>query len=245
MEHLASIKSTVAQDAATYGDRFTVKADGKETIDLLEPTPLISMLAGELIYQLRSALDHLAFDLVQMNRSGIAFPANWEENCMFPIWTNPLKPGQKPPLPYGTFKRLPGIPIDVHTIIERVQPYYPAGTGAINTSLKLLNNLSNIDKHRRFALTVTRAQIRHNLIHKSGVTGYSIETLEHGAEISMPYAGEDDPIVEVERSTTLAVAFNERNALGDASGVPIDHLLEMILSEVWMEVVTPLRKFLN
>ena len=43
----------------------------------------------------------------------------------------------------------------------------------------------------------------------------------------------------------MTVAFNERNALGDASGVPIDHLLEMILSEVWMEVVNPLRKFLN
>ena len=244
-QHLEAIKSAITQDAATYGDRFIVKADGKETLDLLEPTPLIAMLAGEFIYQLRSTLDHLAFDLVKVNSDGVVLPLKWEEDCMFPIWTDPLKPGQTTPFPYGKFKGLPGIPVDAHTIIERVQPYYPPGTGAINTSLRLLNNLSNIDKHRRFAITVTRAQIRHDLIFKSGYTGYSIETLEHGAEIPTPYAGEEDPIVEVERSTSLRVAFNEKDALGAASGVPIDDLLETILKEVWREVVDPLRKFMN
>lgn len=242
IEHLEAIKVAIAHDAASYGDRFTVKADGKETLDLLEPTPLISVLAGELIYQLRSTLDHLAFDLVKVNRNGIELPSDWEENCAFPIRCD-LKPGQKTPLPYGAFKKLPGIPIDAHTIIEGVQPYYPNGTGALNTSLRLLNTLSNIDKHRRFALTVTRAQVRHNLIYKSGVTGYSVETLEHGAEIPTPYVSEDDPLEDVKTRTTLIVAFNERDALGDASGVPIDHLLETILSEVWMEVVNPLKSF--
>jgi len=245
MEHLEAIKKTIAQVASTYGDHFTVKADGKETLDLLEPTPLISMLAGELIYQLRSTLDHLAFDLVKINKAEVTLPTKWERDCMFPIWVGPLKPEQKTPLPYGTFKHLPGIPVEAHAIIERVQPYYPLGTGAINTSLGQLNSLSNIDKHRRFALTVTRAQIRHDLIFKSGFTGYDIETLEHGAEISVPHAGEDDPIVGARRSTTLKIAFNEQDALGNASGVPIDDLLEIILEEVSKEIVYPLRKFLN
>ncbi len=170
------------------------------------------MLAGEFIYQLRSTLDHLAFDLVKMNRNGIALSSNWEDDCAFPIWCDPLKLGQKISLPYGAFKKLPGIPIDAHTIIERVQPYYPPGTGSVNTHLRLLNKLSNIDKHRRFALTRTRAKIFHRVIYKSGFRGESLDTLDHGAEIPKPYAGEDDPIVDMKRSTTLTIAFDERDA---------------------------------
>src|ERR1017187_4230889 len=151
VEHLEALKNAIAQDVASYGDRFTIKADGKETIDVLEPTPLISLHAGELIYQLRSSLDHVAFDLVNLNWSQIALPANWQEDCAFPIWCDPLKPGQTPPLPYGVFKRLPGIPVQAHTLIKSVQPYYSIGSA--NNSLRLLNTLSNIDKHRRFALT--------------------------------------------------------------------------------------------
>ena len=166
---------------------------------------------------------------------------------MFPIWTDPLKPGQTTPLPYGTFKRLPGIPMEAHTIIESAQPYYPASvrTKPINTCLGLLNELSNIDKHRRFALTRARAKVFHRIVYKSGFTGESLETLDHGAEIPTPYAGEDDPIVNVERSTTLTIAFDERDALGDASGVPIDYLLETILNNVLGEIVFPLQKLLH
>ena len=247
IEHLEAIKDAIAQDVASYGNRFTRKADGKETLDLFEPTPLISLFAGEFIYQLRSALDHVAFDLVQMNKGGVTLPTDWQEDCAFPIWCDPLKAGQTAPLPYGTFKKLPGIPIQAHTLIERVQPYYPphvTGPGSPNVSLRMLNNLSNIDKHRRFALTTTRAKVRHRVIFKSGFTGESLNTLDHGAEISTPYAGEDDPIVDVERSTTLTIAFDERDALGDTSGVPIDDLLESILGDVWGKVIDPLRRFM-
>jgi hypothetical protein len=244
IEHLEALKDAIAQDVSSYGDNFIRKADGKETLDLLEPSPMISLLAGEFIYQLRSALDHTAFDLVQMNKGNIVLPTDWQEGCAFPIWCDSLKPGQKTPLPYGTFKKLPGIPVQAHTLIEKVQPYYPSGTGSINTSLGMLNKLSNIDKHRRFALTRTRAKVRHRVIFKSGFRGESINTLDHGAEIPPPYAGEDDPIVDVERSTTLTIAFDERDMLGDASGVPIGDLLEEIFSDVWGKVVDPLRRFM-
>jgi hypothetical protein len=242
IEHLEAVKGAIAQDVSTYGNRFTAIADGKETLDLLEPGPVISMLAGELIYQLRSNLDHLAFDLVEMNSSGIALPAGWEEECQFPIRTT-LKPGQTVPLPYGTFKNLPGIPVEAHTIIERVQPYYPVGS--VNNSLRFLNKLSNIDKHRRFALTRTRAKVRHKILYKSGCSGESLETLDHGEEMPTPYSWGDDPILSVERNITLKVAFDERDALGDATTVPIDDLLETILNEVWKGVIEPLRGLLN
>lgn len=241
IEHLEALKDAIAQDVASYGDDFIRNADGKETVHLMETGPIISLCAGEFIYQLRSALDHVAFDLVQTNKSGIKLPADWEENCAFPTWFN-LKPGQSTPLPYGTFKWLPGVPVEAHTLIESVQPYYP--TGAANTSLRLLTKLSNIDKHRRFALTRARAKVRHHVVYKSGVTGDSLDTLDHGAEVSKPDSWKDDPIVNVERSATLSIAFDERDAIGDATTMPIDDLLQSILSNVWGKIIDPLRRFM-
>jgi hypothetical protein len=241
IEHLEALKGAIAHDVATYGDNFIRKTDGKETLELLEPGPLISLHAGEFIYQLRSALDHTAFDLVQSNRGGVMLPANWQEDCAFPTWFD-LKPGQTPPLPYGTFKKLPGIPVQAHALIEKVQPYY--AIGGANTSLRLLTKLSNIDKHRRFALTRTRAKVRHRIVYKSGFTGDSLDTLDHGAEIPAPDSWDSDPIVDVETRITLTIAFNERDALGDATTVPIDDLLEDILRYVWGDVIDPLRRFM-
>lgn len=194
IEHLEAVKATIAQDISTYGDldQFIVEAQGKETLELLEPGPLISRCVGEFVYQLRSTLDHLAFDLVKINRRGIALPSKWDENCGFPIWTN-LPKGHTAPLPYGAFGNLPGIPIEAHTLIEKVQPYYPAGTGSVNTSLKFLNALSNIDKHRRFTLTRVRAKVRHRVLYKSGFRGESLDTVDHGAEIPTPFAGKTTP----------------------------------------------------
>lgn len=243
-EHLNSVKDAIAQDVSTYGKRYIAIADGKETIDVMEPSPIISMLAGELIYQLRSTLDHLAFSLVERNWSGIVLPPQWEEDCQFPIWIKPLPQGQTVPRPLGTFKKsLPGISMEVHTIVERVQPYYPVG--AVNHSLRFLACLSNIDKHRRFALTRTRAQVRYDVIHKSGITGYSMETLEHGAEIPPPYEWENDPIVQVDRSTELKITFNERSTLGAATDVPIETLLENMVGEIFSGVIIPLRDLLK
>ena len=245
-EHLEALKKTIAIDVASYGERHTVTdGSGKERLDLLEPTPLIAMLAGEFVYQLRSTLDHLAFDLVQRSTNAATSPPRWEQDCAFPIWCDPLKPGQTTPLPFGTFKKLPGIPLDAHRIIEKVQPYYPRGTGSVNNYLKLLNTLSNIDKHRRFALTRTRAIVRHRVIYASGVTGDGWVTLDNGEEVPTLYGDERDPIVDVERRTTLTVAFDERLALGDATTVPVDTLLEGMLTDVWKEVIDPLCKFLR
>lgn len=100
-KHLETLKNGIAADATrdlSDVSLFRFDPKGESTLDLPEPHPEIAILAGEIIYHLRSALDHLACDLVELNRSGITLPAKWEENCVFPTWTN-LKPGQNPPLP--------------------------------------------------------------------------------------------------------------------------------------------------
>ncbi len=247
LDHLEAVRQAVSDDIATYSHSLFVEADGKETLHLPEPTPLIAMFAGEFLYQLRSALDHLASDLVQVNRAGIELAPKWEEKCQFPILCNPLKPGDTIPLAYGRFENLPGIPHGAHAIIESVQPYYPPErrTTSANTSLGLLSKLSNIDKHRRLALTRTRAKVHHHIVYKSGFTGESLVTLDDGAEVPAPDEGKDDPIVDVQRSMTITVAFDERVALGDATTVPVDDLLQTIMDGVLAGVIDPLRPYLS
>src|ERR1017187_354311 len=61
-------------------------SDGKEIINFLVDAPTdVQIIAGEIIYQFRSALDHLAFDLVQSNPQRISLPTHWEERCQFPL----------------------------------------------------------------------------------------------------------------------------------------------------------------
>ena len=243
-EHLDSLKDAIVSDATRYENTVIIQSQGKEPIDLPEPHEKISVLAGEIVYHLRSALDHLAFDLVKLNQRDIALPAKWDENCMFPTWTS-LKVGQMPPLPYGVFQNLPGIPKEAHTIIERVQPYYGPGIAAINNYLRFLVGLSNIDKHRRFALTRTRVTIHGNAIFESGLTSSAAVSLEHGAEVPQMFFDDGpfwhDPIVKMDRGTFLFVTFDEKDTLGDAVTVPIDKFLEDMLVSILIDVFNPLR----
>lgn len=245
-KHLETLKNSIAADATRdLSDEllFRLHSDCEPTLDLPEPDVNIAILAGEIVYHLRSSLEHLAFDLVKTNRSGETLPVDWEENCTFPTWTQ-LRPGQTPPLPYGVFKKLPGIPKEAHAIIERVQPYYAQGIP--NGWLKFMAALADIDKHRRFALTRTRASYRVNVIYGSGVRSSSVIALDNGAELpahSRP--NEPDPIVEMDRSISLFVTFNERKALGDATGLPIEYFLEQMLVTVLLDIVIPLEPFID
>jgi hypothetical protein len=247
-EHLDALKLGIEADAARYGNKVIVESQGKETINVPEPSEEIAILAGEIVYQLRSALDHLAFDLVELNRRKITLPVKWDENCMFPTWTS-LKGGQKPPLPYGVFQNLPGIPKDAHTIIERVQPYYGPGIAAINNYLGFLVALSNIDKHRRFALTRTRAVVYGNAVYESGIHSSTTISLDHGAEVPQFFFPDGpfwkDPIVQMDRSSSLYVTFNERAALGGAISEPIEKFLDDLIGYILSDVVIPLEEVIS
>ena len=170
-EHLNAIKRIVHALASTTNSYEIVNdTDGKEKIHfLIQPPPQISVLAGEVVYQLRSALDHLAFDLVKRNASGITLPPTWENRCDFPLWLripdDQIKSGHtKPPLPYNCFtKSLPGVSRDAFAFVESVQPYQSGvGAGTPNV-MKLIANLSNIDRHRYLNLTLPKAAQIHAL----------------------------------------------------------------------------------
>jgi hypothetical protein len=95
------------------------------------PPPRIGVLCGDVVHNLRSALDHLANALVVANGGA---PKEGSGGTQFPIHVGggvsvAHRPG-------------PGASASAMWILEKVQP------GDITDPLAVLNRLSNVDKHR-------------------------------------------------------------------------------------------------
>jgi hypothetical protein len=105
---------------------------------------LLSVVAGEAIHNLRSALDHLAWTLV-LNDGG----SPDHRRTQFPIWEDRLTPGGE--LRTVTIKG--GIKPETESILEDLQAFHHVNDPTQH-SLALLRHLSNIDKHRTLYVTV-------------------------------------------------------------------------------------------
>jgi hypothetical protein len=129
-----------------------IRSDGPWTcVDLLPfpkaPSPDLSLIAGDAIYNLRATLDYLIWQLIlrEGKRPGVrhAFPI-YEKRPEF------ISQVEAPPKGRENRSPLYGIPVsgDVWTIIEQAQPYrrgqHPA---PLTHPLAVLHRLSNIDKH--------------------------------------------------------------------------------------------------
>ncbi len=109
--------------------------------------PRISILAGEAIHQTRSALDHLASELVLANHGTIS------NETQFPIY--PYRPStEKESAPYE--RRMQGMTISAKALIDTLQPCN--GPDPDDHPLTILKRLNNRDKHRALlvAIAVTR-----------------------------------------------------------------------------------------
>ena len=148
-------------------------------------------MSSEVLYQIRSALDHLVFDLIKLNPGKVILPKHWERQCEFPLLIDVPTKGNPPvphdlPLPRSLFERqLPGITPQVFTFIESLQPYNAAPLvilGSLNT-FRALAILSSIDKHRHLNLTVTRVRMDELISFTSGTEHGSWSILDHQAEL--------------------------------------------------------------
>ena len=107
-----------------------------------------SVRAGEFAYNLRSALDHLVWQLVSANED---CPGRHSE---FPIQSNYNRDNLK--------STLRGVSPMVISYIKSVQPYqiterkYPSDSDRVNRGLAMLNDLCNMDKHRHLAIANAR-----------------------------------------------------------------------------------------
>ncbi len=242
-KHLRAIKRSIAKYSASRPHRFTKKGMGKRKLDILKPPPQeIAVLAGEMIYQMRSALDHLAFELVKTNPSVSALDPKWREHCQFPLRIK-LPNDSAPPLARNGFSNdLPGISDKAFETIERMQPYYgAAAVDSTNGCLRLLVMLSNIDKHRHLNLVRARVRQKQHIRYESGFTSGSWQFLDRGTITEHPgdKCSSDRPAY-VNRRYTTVVTFNEREHLGNATDVPLDFLLFLILYHIEFFIVPAL-----
>lgn len=132
----------LADDDAETGERFY-------RFELLREPPVTewAILTGEIIYQLRTALDHLAWQLCIAHAPSDPPPRGTE----FPIFWDPdrfddLKPG-------GGLHKIRGMSGDMQDAIRALQPYN-RGNPAKSQSLWVLQDMNNEDKHRSLNLSV-------------------------------------------------------------------------------------------
>lgn len=199
-----------------------------------------SILTGEIFYQLRSALDHLACQL---------FIANGGSDCKrteFPIYkVDPATDQQEAP----KYKRkVAGFSRAVQAIIESMQPYKAPNYAPEDDPLWIIHDMNNIDKHRELLLIATttsheqKFQIPNSPIGtvtvKLGATkkvpfpvGWEIP-----AKAGVPFRLGDmlkDPAVNVQGQVAMQVAFPK---IGLCKDQPVVPSLRYLLGAVWSVV---------
>jgi hypothetical protein len=105
-----------------------------------DPGPEVAGLAGEAIHQLRSALDHLAAQLVRSHS-----PRMDIDKVSFPISDEP-KEGKAVP-----DTRVKGMSDEAIKAIDAIEPW----KGGAGRDLWVLHKLNNIDKHRMLVTVVS------------------------------------------------------------------------------------------
>jgi hypothetical protein len=191
----------ISTEPAPYSIRRAVKDDFTEHVYYLryhEAVPLdFSILLGEIIYNLRSALDQCVFQLA-LDHTRVE-----HDTTMFPVFSSP-----------GDFRRhgawrIKNIGEGPKAFIKSLQPYTDRSL-PVHYSLLDLNNLSNADKHRvahlwglSFGLGKTEIATRARLI----PTGLGT-ILHDGAEICrvVPESPTDEMQVRGSLEATLSVS---------------------------------------
>lgn len=252
-QHIDAIRDAVLDYTEREPSGVVRQADGSGKLQFHEqPPPIIAVLAGEVIYQLKSTLDHLAFELVKLNPLSITLPPTWQERCQFPLMTKVPITGDPPvnvqlPLPYNFLKgRLPGITEAAFRFIESVQPHYRReGT----YPLGWLEELSKIDKHRHLNVINPQAMRRDEAVvrYKGHIFhNTSVRRVNDGAETEDPFFGDLD-VVEVKMQGAFQpfVSFDE-SALGpDAEHFQVDHVLQSCLDTVQKIIIPAFDQFLK
>jgi hypothetical protein len=242
-QHLNALDTCAIRYMETVTNRVVDRIDGKQTIRFSKEPPIrLAILAGEIVYQLRSGLDHLAFELVRSNLSGTVLPKDWQRKCRFPLCLEVPTKGNPPralpvPLSFNFFKdTLPGITPEAFAEIERLQPYN-GGDGP--TQLGWLEKLANIDKHRH--LHVVIAQTYQTETMQSGTVGSQmINRLHDGAEIEpmLHGSGELENAAHVRRRILSPfVTFGEESLPTNLADVAVGEIFDICIAIVSRKVI--------
>ena len=162
-KHAESLKSEIAAFLAeeNYEVRQNFDAEtGRKTaiFHVLREVPVEwSVILGEILHNLRSALDHIITDLT-VAESGhpleqTEFPIFEDEAAFFALRTKGGQAGQ--PAPNSGLFKIRGVSPAARAVIQGLQPFESAKVGKI-ASLLIVHNLNIIDKHR--TINIVRQQ---------------------------------------------------------------------------------------
>ncbi len=214
--HLEEIKAAVAEYASRnpYRAVRVRQPKGQRHIWLYrlemteEPDPMIPVVIGECLYDLRSALDHLAVAIAPRKRkANAAFPVEttdpWEKDAD----GNFVYPDERR---QSFSSKIRGMPAEALEMIIMAQPYQREGSEL--ETLSLINRLENSDKHRTLVATGRGVMNARSVVRvggeaiKQGTVGFR----ENGAEIAKfgfrdRAPSESEVIVEVSGTAAIAI----------------------------------------
>jgi hypothetical protein len=131
-EHLEALDREIAVYVEANEAASLIKVEGM-TVSAIwppEPPPMLSVRVGEIVYNLRAALDYFVYRLAELDAGNVI------KGTQFPIEDTPEGFKRRTP------RFLRGVNETHVAGIERLQPYHGADWA------RLLRDLSNIDKHQ-------------------------------------------------------------------------------------------------
>ena len=150
-KHIIDLNAETLRFLAEGGPYETFFKDDPKTLQrtyylrVLKETPIqLSALIGDIAQNLRSALDHLAWHLVQASP---VFPKAEGRDIYFPLYETATKYNDK------KMGKIRGMADAAISAIDDIEPYYritedPASRIGNGAPLYLLDRINNLDKHR-------------------------------------------------------------------------------------------------
>jgi hypothetical protein len=212
---LAPFKVRAAVDEGANEVVFTAEADPE-----FSPVPIaLVLIAGEVAHQLRSALDHLVWQLVLANTGQ---PPQGTKSG-FPIFRTEQGYDQRSPA------MIQGVSANASTRIRAAQPFH-AGANAESTLTWVVHELNNTDKHRVIPATTTYSFVGHVRMRKGDGSTEDIvapteevgEHLEDGMEIARVTIPPGVGPIEFDLRLGMDIAFQQ---VGAVQGQPATSLL--------------------
>lgn len=206
----------------------SVVAVHRYRVEISAPVPSrISILAGDVLKDLRSALDYVAWQLA------LAESDDPTPTTAFPIFSN----GARYRNDHARF--IGGINPAIHPIFESVQPYH-AGDDAFKHPLWVLHRLANDDKHR-MPHVVGSIPVAIGLTRRPGMD-FSVWTtigpFEEGDVVATVGIIKDPtPETEPEIETTFDVAFGKDTPAWSVQGLFAE------IDRIGSEVEAVIRRF--
>lgn len=191
------------------------------------PLRALAPIIGDAIHNIRSALDHLVYELAPRR-------ARKARKSQFPIFTDECEfKVRSPPM-------IKGITGDERTLIERVQPYI-ASNPPRHDPLAILNKLSNLDKHRLLVPIIAAVSTRDTWVASDNAdirwTHLKVGPVEHDAKIVAFTASPQDPSksMNVQPQSGLQIQLSDTGA--DEMDIDVADLLAMLHHHVRRTVV--------